>query len=117
MKWQWLWMCVRERAMVYVDVERTLAITILAGKSDSPPEHRGFSDRAHVSVVLILACAHISVLRLYRDEIDTCLNSSLVKNIVEYRQDLGKIWREHPTYPLWYEHIALLRRYTPMYRS
>jgi hypothetical protein len=27
-------------------------------------------------------------------EIDTCLDSSLVKNIAE-----GKIWREHPTYP------------------
>jgi hypothetical protein len=37
----------------------------------------------------------------YWDEIDTCLNSSLVKNIAEYRRDLGKIWREHPTYPIY----------------
>ena len=48
-----------------VDVERTPAVTILAGNSDFPPEIGGLSDRAHVSVVHILACAHISVLRLY----------------------------------------------------
>jgi hypothetical protein len=48
-----------------VDVERTLAVTILAGKSIVPSELRGFSDCAHRSVVHILECAHISVLPLY----------------------------------------------------
>jgi hypothetical protein len=52
----------------------------------------------------------------YRDEIDTCLDSNLTKNIAEYCQDLGKIWQEHPTYPLYVRTCCSTTYIHPMYR-
>ena len=52
----------------------------------------------------------------YRDEIDTCLDSSLVENIAEYRQDPGKKWRENPTFPLYVRTCCSITYIYPMYR-
>jgi hypothetical protein len=60
-------------------VERTLAVTILAGTSDFPPEKED-SQIMHIiiSVVHILAGAHIiSVLPLYSNEVSIALFARL----------------------------------------
>jgi hypothetical protein len=81
------------------------------------------SGAKNIDLGLVLVSSNFSRLRQswsqrvwYRDEIDTCLDSSLVENIAEYRQDLGKIWREHPTYPLYVRTCSSNTYIPPMYR-
>ncbi len=60
-----MWTCGGVCDAIAMNAERTLSVTILAGTKDFPPELRGCSNHAHITVVHILECAHISVLPLY----------------------------------------------------
>ena len=60
-----MWTCGGVCDAIVMNAERTLSVTILAGTKDFPPELRGCSNHAHITVVHILECAHISVLPLY----------------------------------------------------